>query len=41
MKQSNNTFKILLRRFFKFHKREVKQFNAILGIKTGSASRKC
>jgi hypothetical protein len=40
MKQSKNTFKNLLQRFFKFHKREVKEFNAILGIKSGRSPSK-
>ncbi len=41
MKKPNNRFISLLHKFSQFHKREVKQFNAILGIKQGSTSGKC
>ncbi len=41
MKQSSHSFAFLLRKFFQFYKREVKQFNAILGIKSSSSSHKC
>ncbi len=41
MKQSNTIIQNLLCKFFKFHKREVKEFNAILGIKSSITSKKC
>jgi len=41
MKQPKSTFKNLLRKFFKFHKREVKQFNALIGAKPSTTSKKC
>ncbi len=41
MKQSETIFQNLLRKFFKFHKREVKEFNVILGIKPSNSSKKC
>jgi hypothetical protein len=40
-KSKNNLFQILKLKFFNFHKREVRQFNTILGIKTGTHSKKC
>ncbi len=41
MKQPSHSFAFFLRKFFQFYKREVKQFNAILGIKPGNSSHKC
>ena len=40
-KLKNNFFQTLKQKFFNFHKREVKQFNAILGIKSNTHSKKC
>lgn len=41
MKSSESTNKKWLTKFFKFHKREVKQFNEILGIRTDKHAKKC
>ncbi len=41
MKQPTSTFKNYVHKFFKFHKREVKQFNALIGVKPSTTSKKC